>query len=83
MMSPFMKRADACADLHPNDVFGRLFRDCEHLPAVRCAVVHPCDKDSLKGALEAAKLGLIIETAAAPTSVIQPPPSPPESSATT
>ena len=59
MMSPFMKPADPCADRHPNDVFGRLFRDCEHLPAVRCAVVHPCDKDSLEGALEAAKLGLI------------------------
>ena len=29
------------------------------LPAVRCAVVHPCDADSLRGAVEAAQLGLI------------------------
>nr|WP_306565433.1 bifunctional enoyl-CoA hydratase/phosphate acetyltransferase [Aquabacterium sp.] len=44
---------------HPNDVFGRLFRACEHLPAVRCAVVHPCDADSLGGAVAAALRGLI------------------------
>src|SRR3990167_7967718 len=42
---------------HPNDVFGRLFRACEHLPAVRCAVVHPCDADSLGGAVAAALRG--------------------------
>jgi phosphate acetyltransferase len=30
------------------------------LPAVACAVVHPCDRDSLLGAIEAAKMGLII-----------------------
>ena len=30
------------------------------LPAVRCGVVHPCDADSLRGALEAAKADLIV-----------------------
>jgi phosphotransacetylase len=45
--------------LRRNDVFGRLFRACEPLAPVRCAVVHPCDADSLEGALEAARHGLI------------------------
>ena len=29
-------------------------------PALACAVVHPCDADSLRGALEAAQIGLIV-----------------------
>lgn len=45
--------------LRRHDVFGRLFRECEAQPAVRCAVVHPCDAASLGGALEAARQGLI------------------------
>lgn len=45
--------------LRRNDVFARLFRQCEGLPAVVCAVVHPCDRESLAGALEAAQHGLI------------------------
>ncbi len=36
------------------------------LAAVRCAVVHPCDADSLKGALDAASQGLIIPVLVAP-----------------
>lgn len=60
---PAAPAADLCpphADAqHPNDVFGRLFRACEGLPAVRCAVVHPCDADSLGGAIAAAQRGLI------------------------
>jgi phosphate acetyltransferase len=45
--------------LRRHDVFGRLFRACDAEPAVRCAVVHPCDEASLGGALEAARQGLI------------------------
>ena len=45
--------------LRRHDVFGRLFRECEGQPAVKCAVVHPCDAASLGGALEAARHGLI------------------------
>ena len=30
------------------------------IPAVRCAVVHPCDADSLRGAMDAAAHGLIV-----------------------
>ena len=32
--------------LRRHDVFGRLFRECESQPAVKCAVVHPCDAAS-------------------------------------
>lgn len=36
------------------------------LAAVRCAVVHPCDAESLRGALDAARAGLIIPVLVAP-----------------
>ena len=45
--------------LRRHDVFARLFERCAHTPAVSCAVVHPCDRDSLVGAIEAARRGLI------------------------
>ncbi|MGE5452729.1 MAG: bifunctional enoyl-CoA hydratase/phosphate acetyltransferase [Acidobacteriota bacterium] len=45
--------------LRRNDVFGKLMRACEGLPPIACAVVHPCDHDSLVGAIEAAHQGLI------------------------
>ena len=35
-------------------------------PAVRCAVVHPCDEGSLRGAVDAAKRGLIEPVLVAP-----------------
>lgn len=41
------------------DVFARLIRSCEGLPPVKCAIVHPCDRDSLLGPLEAARRKLI------------------------
>jgi phosphate acetyltransferase len=45
--------------LRRGDAFARLFKACEGLPAVSCAVVHPCDRDSLLGPIEAARRGLI------------------------
>lgn len=42
-----------------SDVFARLIQSCEGFPAVKCAVVHPCDRDSLLGPLEAARRKLI------------------------
>ncbi len=45
--------------LRHNDAFVHLLERCKDIPAVRCAVVHPCDRDSLLGPLEAAKRGLI------------------------
>ena len=43
--------------LRRNDGIARLLKRCEALEPVVCAVVHPCDRDSLLGALEAARLG--------------------------
>jgi phosphate acetyltransferase len=45
--------------LRRNDGFAKLFARCKPLAAVECAVVHPCDRAALLGAIEAAKLGLI------------------------
>jgi phosphate acetyltransferase len=41
------------------DAFARLLKRCEGIPAVKTAIVHPCDRDSLAGPIEAAKKGLI------------------------
>ena len=57
--------------LRRNDVFGRLFRACEHLPPVSCAVVHPCDRDSLAGPIEAARHGLITPVLVGPQAKIR------------
>jgi phosphotransacetylase len=48
--------------LRRNDAFAKLLRLCEGIEPVSCAVVHPCDRDSLLGPLEAAKRGLIVPT---------------------
>jgi phosphate acetyltransferase len=45
--------------LRRNDGFAQLFARCEGLAPVRCAIVHPCDRDSLVGPLESARRGLI------------------------
>ena len=39
--------------------YRRLIEYCKDLPPLPTAVVHPCDKSSLSGALEAARVGLI------------------------
>jgi len=57
--------------LRRNDAFTRLLRRCEGLPAVSCAVVHPCDRDSLLGALEAARRGLIVPVLIGPEAKIR------------
>jgi len=45
--------------LRRTDNFGRLLKRCEGLPPVKCAIVHPCDRDSLLGPIQAAQRGLI------------------------
>jgi len=45
--------------LRRGDSFSQLYKACESLPPVSCAVVHPCDRDSLLGPIEAARRGLI------------------------
>ncbi len=53
------------------DVFARILRACEGLPPVLTAVVHPCDSDSLLGAVEAARRGLILPVLVGPEARIQ------------
>ncbi len=52
--------------LRRNDGLARLLKRCEALPPILCAVVHPCDRDSLVGAVEAARLGLIVPVLVGP-----------------
>ena len=54
-----------------NDVFVRLLQRCEGLAPVSCAVAHPCDHDSLLGALEAARAGLIVPLLVGPAARIR------------
>ena len=57
--------------LRRNDVFARLLRQCEPLEPVPCAVAHPCDRDSLLGALEAARRNLIVPVLVGPPARIR------------
>ena len=57
--------------LRRHDVFAKLLARCAQLEPVSCAVVHPCDADSLMGALEAAKRGLIVPVLVGPPARIR------------
>jgi phosphate acetyltransferase len=57
--------------LRRGDAFARLFKACEGLPPVSCAVVHPCDRDSLLGPIEAARRGLITPVLVGPEEKIR------------
>jgi phosphotransacetylase len=48
--------------LRRNDAFRNILKRCYAIPPASCAVVHPCDRDSLLGPLEAARRGLITPT---------------------
>src|SRR6201987_1880847 len=51
--------------------YERLLRHAQALPPVTTAVAHPCDEISLKGAVEAARLGLIAPILVAPPARIR------------
>jgi phosphotransacetylase/acyl dehydratase len=57
--------------LRHNDAFARLLKRCQGMPPVVCAIVHPCDRDSLLGPLEAAKRGLIAPVLVGPEAKIR------------
>ncbi len=57
--------------LRHTDEFAKLLRRCQGLAPVSCAVVHPCDRDSLLGPLEAAKRGLIAPVLVGPEAKIR------------
>ncbi len=57
--------------LRRTDKYAKLLKLCEALPPVTCSVAHPCDRDSLAGPIEAAKLGLIDPVLVGPESKIR------------
>ena len=57
--------------LRRGDGLLHLVRACEGLPAVRCAVVHPCDRDSLLGPLQAAQRNIITPVLVGPEARIR------------
>ena len=50
----------------PEARFKELLSLGDGMPAVRCAVVHPCDLDSLRGAMDSAHHGLIVPVLVGP-----------------
>ena len=57
--------------LRRNDGLARLLQHCEGLEPVTCAVVHPCDHESLMGAIESARRGLIVPILVGPEAKIR------------
>jgi phosphate acetyltransferase len=57
--------------LRRGDAFAQLFKACKSIPPVSCAVVHPCDHDSLLGPIEAAQRGLIAPVLVGPEEKIR------------
>jgi phosphate acetyltransferase len=57
--------------LRHNDAFARLLARCEGLEPVTCAIVHPCDRASLLGPLEAARRRLIAPVLVGPEEKIR------------
>ena len=55
---------------NPEARFNALLARGKGLEAVRCAVVHPCDKESLSGALDSARYNLIIPVLIGPQAKI-------------
>ena len=51
--------------------YDRLIAEAKRVAAAKAIVVHPCDETSLRGAIEAAKIGLIIPTLVGPVAKIE------------
>jgi len=58
------------ADHSPVSKYDRLIAEAKQVAAARAIVVHPCDESSLRGAVEAAKIGLISATLVGPVAKI-------------
>jgi len=56
---------------HKHEKYQRLLDVCKTLPPTPTAVVHPCDESSLRGAVDAAKLGLIAPILVGPRARIE------------
>ena len=51
--------------------YDRLIARAKEVPAAKTIVVHPCDETSLRGAVEAAELGIIVPTLVGPRTKIE------------
>ena len=58
-------------ELRWGDAFAQLIKGCQGCEPIPCAVVHPCDRDSLLGAIEAARRGFIIPVLVGPEEKIR------------
>jgi phosphate acetyltransferase len=58
-------------ELRWGDAFAQLIKGCQDCEPVTCAVVHPCDRDSLMGAIEAARRGFIVPILVGPEDKIR------------
>ena len=56
---------------HTHEKYQRLIDTCKAMPATTVAVAHPCDESSLSGAMDAAKLGLIVPILVGPKQKIE------------
>jgi len=54
-----------------HEKYDRLIDRCKALPPTPTAVAHPCDESSLRGAIDAARAGLIVPLLVGPTARIQ------------
>lgn len=72
VLAPTQKISRPAVRVSPMHVFDpqarleALLATVNHLEPVRCAVVHPCDPESLRGALDAARRRLIVPVLIAP-----------------
>jgi phosphate acetyltransferase len=58
-------------ELRWGDAFAQVIKGCDDCEPIPCAVVHPCDQDSLMGTIEAAKRGFIIPVLVGPEDKIR------------
>ncbi len=58
-------------ELRYGDALAQLIQGCQGCEPIPCAIAHPCDRDSLTGAIEAAKRGLIAPVLVGPEDKIR------------
>jgi phosphate acetyltransferase len=56
---------------HTHEKYQRLIDTCKAMPPTTVAVAHPCDESSLSGAMDAAKMGLIVPILVGPRQKIE------------
>ncbi|MDI9571011.1 MAG: bifunctional enoyl-CoA hydratase/phosphate acetyltransferase [Pseudomonadota bacterium] len=58
-------------ELRYGDAFAELIKGCQGCEPIPCAVAHPCDSESLRGAVEAARRGFIVPVLVGPEARIR------------